>query len=364
MKVDQDSNNNHNDPRNTTAPLYLENDDFDIDLENSIEPIPVAIPIVMIEHQQGARRRRDDDMWTRDIIGCCCRSPNGEREGSTSSWPRIFNQRIFQCIDVNSIHHSFLFRNLFHDMECQYMGPCLLFESIEAIRIFKFIFITIWITITLHGVVRAAGWGHDKLYSIQNFMAYDLGGVVLDSFVFAIVSRLHRRNGVDCLLPFFLPMVISAVYVSWSSNEIWFLQNSITLHDMRYTWSWQLYLYAAVCCTLIGVVLCLHIVFSIRDKSYAHRLLEMALIAMVFIIPGAVTNHETFHLHHYYSFWMLGMLFSREEWWSQVSMAIAWGQYINGIAAWGRDSVLTCEFADFAAAGNGCNVQISKVRNI
>jgi hypothetical protein len=211
----------------------------------------------------------------------------------------------------------------------------------------------------LHGVVRIIGWGHDELYSIQDFMAYDLAGVVLDSFIFAIVSKLYTRNGVDSLLPFFLPMILSAIYVSWSS-EIWFLQNSITLYDMRWTWSWQLYLYAAICCTLIGVVLILHIIYSIRDKSCARRTFEMILIAMVFIVPGAMlAEHESFHLHHYYSFWMLGMLFSREEWWSQVSMAIAWGQYVNGIAVWGRDNMLTCEFAYFVAAGNRCSISSS-----
>jgi hypothetical protein len=37
------------------------------------------------------------------------------------------------------------------------------------------------------------------------------------------------------------------------------------------------------------------------------------------------------------------MLFSRLDWWSQLSMAICWGQYLNGISVWGRDSILTSD---------------------
>jgi hypothetical protein len=362
-------NHHHNDTITMPMPSTLENDNLMFDLENRVEPIPVAIPISSVEQEEGTQRRDErmqQHQLLRDVIlgHCCCRSHNDVVVArSTTSRQMLSNQRTFQCFNTNSILYSFLFSNLFRDKDCQCMGQFVLFDSIEAIRIFKFIFITIWLTISLHGVVRIAGWGHDELYSIQDFMVYDLAGVVLDSFVFAIVSRLYKRNGVDCLLPFFLPMVVSAIYVSWSS-EIWFLKSSITLYDMKCTWSWQLYLYAAVCCTLIVTVLILHVVFSIRDKSCVRQLFEMTIIAMVFIVPGATANHESFHLHHYYSFWMLGMLFSREEWWSQVSMAIAWGQYVNGIAVWGRDSVLTCEFASYVAAGNRCGISSSAVLSL
>lgn len=40
-----------------------------------------------------------------------------------------------------------------------------------------------------------------------------------------------------------------------------------------------------------------------------------------------------------YSFWLFGVLCNREEWWSQVMMALSWGVYINGVSVYGRDGL-------------------------
>jgi len=47
---------------------------------------------------------------------------------------------------------------------------------------------------------------------------------------------------------------------------------------------------------------------------------------------------------------------NRDEWWSKLAMAAAWGQYINGIAVYGRDPIFACSHAYFSIRGNGCNV--------
>ena len=43
-----------------------------------------------------------------------------------------------------------------------------------------------------------------------------------------------------------------------------------------------------------------------------------------------------------------------DVWWSQATMAYFWGMYINGIAVYGRDPVLTCEYAHFVTEDQGC----------
>ena len=40
--------------------------------------------------------------------------------------------------------------------------------------------------------------------------------------------------------------------------------------------------------------------------------------------------------------------------WSQLAMAWCWGMYVNGIAVYGRDPVLTCEYAYFLTLDNRC----------
>ena len=244
-----------------------------------------------------------------------------------------------------------LHTNLFPD-DCRFIGNFQLFDSIEAFRVCKFIMTTVWAIIIMHVLVRLVDWEHDTKYSIEGFFYFDFGHVVLDCIAFAIVGRVYKRRGVDRLLPFFLPMMVSCVYGSWST-DIWFLRNSITLYNLACTWSWQLYLYAAACCIAIVTIMGLHIRCSIRDGSYLYRFVEMTLVALVFIAPAA--NNPSMHLHHYYSFWLLGMFFNREEWWSQMAMAICWGQYINGVSVWGRDSILTCAYSNHVAIGNGCD---------
>ena len=236
---------------------------------------------------------------------------------------------------------SLLCRNVISDESCfsLHMGRFKVIESIEAVRMIKFVWVSILSILSMHVAIRKIGWEHDEHYTIRNFISFDLGSVVLDAGAFAVISKVYQRDGVD-RLSFFLPMAISIIYGSWST-EIWFLKNSITLHNLKHTWQWQLFLFAGICIIIILAVLGLHVFRSIRDGSIIHKFVKMLMLAILFIVPGS--THEAFHLHHWASFWLLGMFFSRPEWWSQLSMAICWGQYINGIAVWGRDSVLTSE---------------------
>jgi hypothetical protein len=61
-----------------------------------------------------------------------------------------------------------------------------------------------------------------------------------------------------------------------------------------------------------------------------------------------------FHLHHWYSGFLLGMHCNFNVWWSRAAMAWCWGMYINGIAVYGRDPVLTCEYAYFLSVDQHC----------
>ena len=251
---------------------------------------------------------------------------------------------------LQQIKH-FLCRNIIADDKCLCIGRFTVLESIETVRILKFTCCTILSIIAMHALVRKIGWEHDEEYSLRDFISFDLGAVALDVVAFVMVSRLYQREGVD-RISFVLPMVISIIFGSWST-EIWFLKNSITLDNIKCTWPWELFLYAGICIVIILAVFGLTVYHSIRDGKVVQNLVEMILLASLFIAPGA--THQSFHLHHWKSFWMLGMLFSRPEWWSQTAMTLCRGQYINGIAVWGRDDVLTCEFASFVTSGNGCS---------
>ena len=73
---------------------------------------------------------------------------------------------------------------------------------------------------------------------------------------------------------------------------------------------------------------------------------------MIFVLP--VCRNSSFHVHHWYWSWLVGMHANHDAWWSTAAGAFLWGGYINGIAAWGRDDVLGCERSLYAAVDQRC----------
>jgi hypothetical protein len=73
----------------------------------------------------------------------------------------------------------------------------------------------------------------------------------------------------------------------------------------------------------------------------------------LFFVAPVVTS-PFFHFHHWFAGWLLGMHCNVDVWWSRAAMAWCWGMYINGIAVYGRDPVLTCEYAYFLTVDLNC----------
>ena len=115
----------------------------------------------------------------------------------------------------------------------------------------------------------------------------------------------------------------------------------------------------------------LHAVAFYRDGVLLGRCVEVAATAMIFVLP--VCRNSSFHVHHWYWTWLIGMHANHDAWWSQAAGAFLWGGYINGIArrgagrvsirpesslsaqaAWGRDDVLGCERSLYGAVDQGC----------
>ena len=89
-----------------------------------------------------------------------------------------------------------------------------------------------------------------------------------------------------------------------------------------------------------------------RDDLLLGRGIEIAATALIFVLP--VFRDPSFHLHHWYWTWLIGMHANQDAWWSQAAGAFLWGGYINGISAWGRDDVLGCERSLYAAVDQRC----------
>eukprot|EP00554_Chaetoceros_debilis_P008946 CAMPEP_0194104496 /NCGR_PEP_ID=MMETSP0150-20130528/4835_1 /TAXON_ID=122233 /ORGANISM="Chaetoceros debilis, Strain MM31A-1" /LENGTH=430 /DNA_ID=CAMNT_0038792047 /DNA_START=282 /DNA_END=1571 /DNA_ORIENTATION=+ len=375
-------------------------DDVSIDLEEnqqhqqrpSIDPIEQEIPIndatLIVEPQDISILVDEGEPYSNDNDDAM------NTESSASSNRSVLISRFRSNLS------SFLFSNLLPDHYLRYalggrphhrhrhqlIGRIVLFETTGIIRCLKFVILVVCGIIFMKKIITNLfpSWQRDEAYNLREFFLFDFASVVQDCIVFAVVGRIHRKRGMDRLWPCILPIMASCLLGSWMGEVEW-MKSSITLYNMACgVWSWKLYVFASMCIVIVAIVFGLHFKCSIRDGSYMFRSMELFIAVVVCILPLLVvqiqevgnsqssnrpTTHTRssshyFHLHHYYSFWLMGMFFNRNEWWSEIAQAVAIGQYMNGIACWGRDSVLTCLYAAHIARGNRCGVYSSDTSGI
>ena len=167
-----------------------------------------------------------------------------------------------------------------------------------------------------------------------------------------IVGRLFARHGVDCLFPVLLPMGLGCLYPSWSST-FRFLQHSFSMYEIMCRWSWQLFVYAFVVSIIGSSIIVLHIQEFHRQGILVSRLMEVGIVLTLFLIPYA--GNASFHFHHWYAAWMIGMHANVSTWWSIATLTFMWGTYINGIAVYGRDPILSCAYSFYVSTNIHCD---------
>lgn len=262
------------------------------------------------------------------------------------------NEELSDMPNIRSYKHRIiqtLAANITPD-DLTHIKGSLIFESIMVVRLLKFVVLTTLSIIVMHSLVRSFHWEHDIYYSLNDFFYYDFGEVVLKTAFLGVLGRVHEKKGCD-RLSFMLPLLVSSIATSASTN-IKSLQNSITFYNVSCTWSWSLYIFAGMMILIVGWLYSLHMRNVIHDGKSISHILEILLLVLVFIVPKLV--HGNVHIHHYYSFWLLGMIFNRREWYDELMFTVCVGQFVNGIAVYGLDPVLTCSHALYESISNHC----------
>ena len=175
--------------------------------------------------------------------------------------------------------------------------------------------------------------------------------MVLDIFVFFFVGRLHQQASVDSLA-WTLPAFGSAIVLSFFASIPAF-QHSITPYEINCSWSWQMW--AAITLgvlPLFGGLIAVHFIYAFRHGIGSRKLVELFLSILIFLVPYASSHF--LHLHHWYYAWILGMHANLNVWWSRLTMAFFWGIYINGIAIFGRDPIMTCAITLYQSQNQLC----------
>ena len=135
--------------------------------------------------------------------------------------------------DIISQNESLVLRNILAD------DLCPRYFSVERMRGFKFIMVTILAIICFHPIVRILDLEHDRKYTLQDFFSFDLSPVILDSIVFAALGRVLAKRGIDNCL-FLVPMILSTC-ATMALSEVDIFQHSITSSSLI-NWPWELHL--------------------------------------------------------------------------------------------------------------------------
>jgi hypothetical protein len=220
------------------------------------------------------------------------------------------------------------------------------------IKLLKFIFITYIMIGLIHVIVSQLFEDRDQLLKLKYILLYESDLIVRDCVIFFLVGRLYKKSstGIDTIM--FLSTVLFSNLYFESQNFIYFLQHSVSLYEIHCIWPWELWLFVLLLVPTIGTIVGLHVIKGYRENTLSIKITEMILCLLFFVAPMITSNY--FHLHHWYAGWLLGMHCNYNTWWSKMSMAWCWGMYINGIAVYGRDPVLTCEYAYFLTVDNQC----------
>mmetsp|Transcript_1541 Transcript_1541/g.2176 ORF Transcript_1541/g.2176 Transcript_1541/m.2176 type:complete len:403 (-) Transcript_1541:190-1398(-) len=225
-----------------------------------------------------------------------------------------------------------------------------LVEGPFAVKLLKFVAVTFAGISFMHWFVRQMQWENRKQYTLEMFWTYESTMVVVDATFFFLIARLHKQKGVDHLA-WIMVAFLANIYASFIT-DFRFLQHSVTLFEMHCTWPWALWWFVLLLIPLIVVIVVLHVNYAVKRKTFVVKFLELVLSVVFLMYPYATSPY--LHLHHWYVGWLVGMHANFNVWWSRATLAWCWGLYINGIAVYGRDPVLTCGYTLFLSKQQRC----------
>ena len=228
--------------------------------------------------------------------------------------------------------------------------------DVAGFKLLKCFLVTIFCLITVHVYAKTVGDKRDETYDLYKLIVYEGRPIAGDIVIFFIVGRLYEAPSMD-RLAFVVPLLVTALGQSWGATHLTDLQHSITLQELKCEWTWPMYLLVVgVCLPLLGSLCVAHCKEAVRREIGLRALVELCATGIVCFVPyGVLSDKRFFHLHHWYYAWFLAMHCNLHgKWWSDLAMSVLWGIYINGVAIFGRDPVLSCSLALYESQSQEC----------
>jgi len=224
--------------------------------------------------------------------------------------------------------------------------------SPQHVRLAKFCIISYINLLLLHKYIRWRNYEHDESLTLEALHTYDFHSVALDLLVFFFVGRMYDRDGIDTL-NFQLPVMFGGWFFSAMTEWDWARYN-VSYYQIKCRWPTELFVFAGFTLFLCTLILMLHIKRGWDDGILVSRLIELTATFVVFCVPTA--TDPFYHFHHWFACWLVGMHANHKYWWSRATMALFWGVYLNGIAGYGRDSILGCKSAYYNSVQQKCGM--------
>ena len=222
--------------------------------------------------------------------------------------------------------------------------------SKTQVRFVKFMLLSYLIIVLLHAMIRGLDYENDSSLTLSAFHTFDLHSCALDAVVFFVVGRMHERPGIDSL-SFILPVLLGGWFFSAMTEWSW-ARHNVSAHQIMCEWPTELFIFVFCGLSCIGFSVFKHVQYGWRDGILVSRFCEFGATFVVFVLPTA--NDPFYQFHHWFATWLVGMHLNQNYWWSRVSMALFWGVYLNGIAVYGRDSILGCKSAYYNSEQQKC----------
>jgi hypothetical protein len=227
------------------------------------------------------------------------------------------------------------------------------------IKFFKFIMVAIGCLLLIHAYVWLVNDKRDVTYGLREMLLYDSNLIALDWIVWFVIGRMYQQASADTL-EFVIPTLVSAVLQSFLATHVSSLQHSVTPLDMVCGWTWQMW--TMVWLGAVPLLLMLggaHVVTFYRQGQAIPKLIEVLTTLMVFLAPSIMMERQFFHLHHWYYAWLIGMHCNINTWWSRLGRNVMFGIYINGVAIFGRDPIMTCALSLYQSQSQKCYYIVS-----
>ncbi|KAG7344494.1 hypothetical protein IV203_022502, partial [Nitzschia inconspicua] len=230
-------------------------------------------------------------------------------------------------------------------------GSILILDA-TTLKFFKFVLTATGCLLVVHAYVWTVHDKRDVSYGINEMILYDSNLIVLDWTVLFVMGRMYQQAAVDTL-EFVLPVLISAILQSVLATHVSSLQHSVTPAEVACEWTWQMWV--LVLLGVIPLILLIggaHVWTAYRRGTAIQKAIELMATFVVFLAP--YMGSAFFHLHHWYYGWLVALHCNVDTWWSRLCRNVFFGVYVNGVAIFGRDPVMTCALSFYQSQNQDC----------